>query len=115
MTRSSIVAAVVVTLLLGLLIWWRDEHPHVARVTAALTPPSETMPRAAGKVTVVPAARSAPPAPDSPSSAPVGVPRPYEPLPTAAQAAERRPATGERGTASPSQRASDDAGTPSSR
>jgi hypothetical protein len=67
MTRSSIVAAIVVTVLLGLLIWWRDEHPHVARVTAALTPPSDAIPRT-GRVTVVPAARSAPPSRASSSS-----------------------------------------------
>lgn len=74
MTRSSIVAAVVVTLLLGLLIWWRDEHPRVARVTAALTPPSDTIPRT-GKVTVVPAARIAPPRSSSTPAA--STPGPY--------------------------------------
>lgn len=63
MTRSSIVAAVVVTLWLGLLIWWRGEHLGVQHATRALTPFSGAMPRARGAVTVVGAARSAPPAP----------------------------------------------------
>jgi hypothetical protein len=57
MTRSSIVAAVVVTLLFGLLIWWRDQHPRVQRTTEALMPPSDTIARAKGTVTAVPAAR----------------------------------------------------------
>jgi hypothetical protein len=43
MTRSSIVAAIVVTLLLGLLIWWRDEQSPIGRSQRALTPSSRTV------------------------------------------------------------------------
>jgi hypothetical protein len=62
MTRSSIAAAVVVALLFGLLIWWRDEHSGVTRTTRALTPPLGAPLRAAGEVRAVPAARPVPPA-----------------------------------------------------
>jgi hypothetical protein len=70
MTRSSIVAAVVVTVLLGLLMWWRDEHPRVQRTTAALTAPLGIMPRATGEVRPVPAARSVSPSSERPSELP---------------------------------------------
>jgi hypothetical protein len=36
-TRGSLVAALVSAFLLGVLIWWRDEHPQVSRATGALT------------------------------------------------------------------------------
>ena len=67
MTRSSIVAAVVVTILLGLLIWLRDEHPTVERSTRSLTPSSGALPRATGKVTEIAAVpRSVSPSPQPP-------------------------------------------------
>jgi hypothetical protein len=62
MTRSSIVAALVVTLLLALLIWWRDEHASVERSTGALSPTSSPVNRTMGQVTAVPTARSVSPA-----------------------------------------------------
>lgn len=93
MTRSSVVAAVVVTLLLGLLIWWRDEHSGVQRITEALTPPSKAVPRSTGKVTVVPAVPSASPgavASTEPPEPPAAAPRPYEPPPMTDAMRERR-------------------------
>ncbi|HWO08119.1 MAG TPA: hypothetical protein VNN80_01525 [Polyangiaceae bacterium] len=80
MTRSSIVAAVVVTLLLGLLLWWRDERTSVERATEALTPPSGAVLRATGEVTAQPSARSVSPAVgpsiEVPAVAPPRAPRP---------------------------------------
>lgn len=62
MTRSSIVAAVVVTLLLGLLIWWGDEHSRIERTTQALTPLSSAVPHATGEAPAVPSRRRMAPA-----------------------------------------------------
>jgi hypothetical protein len=89
MTRSSIVAAVVVTLLLGLLLWWRDERSPFERTKQALTP-SSTVRRPRGEVTAVPAARST--RPDmGPSLAPTAAePPPYEPLPMTEEMREQR-------------------------
>lgn len=95
MTRSSIVAALVVTVLLGLLIWWRDEHAGVERNTEALSPRSAAFARPAGEVAAVPSAR-----PVSPPAAPaIAAPaatrgpnehRPYEPRPLTEAMRERR-------------------------
>lgn len=57
MTRSSIASAIVVTLLLGLLLWLPDDKPHVQRVTAALSQRSNASARATREVVAVPAAR----------------------------------------------------------
>jgi hypothetical protein len=91
MTRSSIVAALVVTLLLALLIWWRDEHAGVERSTEALSPTSSAVNRSTGQVTAVPTARSVSPA-VQPSSVPpaAGGQRPYEPPPMTEAMRERR-------------------------
>jgi hypothetical protein len=82
MTRSSIVAAVVVTLLLGLLIWWRDEHSRVDRASQALTPSSSAVSRVTGEAMVVPATRRV-----APSIGPSIVP--YESTPDAGVPASR--------------------------
>jgi hypothetical protein len=58
MTRSSIVAAIVVALLLALLIWLRDESSRLERTTEALKPLDGAR-SARGLVRAVPAARSA--------------------------------------------------------
>jgi hypothetical protein len=90
MTRSSVVAALVVTVLLGLLIWWRDEHSRVERTTGALTPPSKAIPRAMGVVKAVPAARSAAPAAEPALVPPAASARSYEPQMTDEMRERRR-------------------------
>ena len=94
MTRSSVVAAVVVTVLLAILIWWRDERGYVERSTAALSPPSAV--RATGAVVAVPAARPVSPegasSAVSPSSGPLppASSRPYQLPPLTEAMRERR-------------------------
>lgn len=94
MTRSSIVAALVVTLLLALLIWWRDERASLERSTEALSPTSSAQ-RSTGQVAAVPTARSVSPAVQpsivpAAAGSPAGVQRPYEPPPMTEAMRERR-------------------------
>jgi hypothetical protein len=93
-TRSSILAAVVVALLLGLLLWWRSEPSRVDRSTAALTPPTNASLRAPADGAALPSARSVPLATSpavSPTLAPAaGAPRPYQPRPMTEEMRERR-------------------------
>jgi len=86
MTRSSIVAAVVVTALLAILIWWRgDRAPE--RATEALSPRAGA--RAPGEVAAVSSARAvsstrpvSPAATDRVGEAPAGMKdRPFEAAP----------------------------------
>ena len=63
MTRSSSVAAAVVALLIGFLIWWRDQHSAlVVRAEEARTPPGDATASTEGIVRAVPTARAVPPA-----------------------------------------------------
>jgi hypothetical protein len=90
MTRSSIVAALVVTLLLAILIWWRDERSSVERSTEALSPPSSAVNRTPGEVKAVPTARPVAPAVPPSIVPPARVHRPYEPPPMTEAMRERR-------------------------